>query len=58
MLRTHFMQQWLTLSDPAMEEAFFDTPLYREFAQLDEFTSPVQRGMSLNGARISTQKWA
>ena len=37
MLRTHFMQQWFTLSDPGMEEAFFDTPLYREFAQLDEF---------------------
>ena len=37
MLRTHFMQQWLTLSDPGMEEAFFDTPLYREFAQLEEF---------------------
>ena len=36
MLRTHFMQQWFTLSDPAMEEAFFDTPLYREFAQLEE----------------------
>jgi IS5 family transposase len=30
------MQQWFTLSDPAMEEAFFDTPLYREFAQLEE----------------------
>ena len=37
MLRTHFIQQWFTLSDPAMEEAFFDTPLYREFAQLQEF---------------------
>ena len=35
MLRIHFMQQWFSLSDPAMEEAFFDTPLYREFAQLD-----------------------
>ena len=35
MLRVHFMQQWFTLSDPAMEEAFFDTPLYREFAKLD-----------------------
>ena len=34
MLRVHFMQQWFTLSDPGMEEAFFDTPLYREFAQL------------------------
>ncbi len=38
MLRIHFMQQWFTLSDRAMEEAFFDTPLYREFAQLDEFS--------------------
>lgn len=27
MLRDHFMQHWLTLSDPAMQEAFFDTPL-------------------------------
>ena len=35
MLRIHFLQQWFTLSDPAMEEAFFDTPLYREFAQLE-----------------------
>ena len=38
MLRTHFLQLWFTLSDPAMEEAFFDVPLYREFAQLPEFT--------------------
>ena len=37
MLRIHFMQQWFSLSDPAMEEAFFDTPLYREFARLEEF---------------------
>ena len=37
MLRAHFMQQWFTLSDPGMGEAFFDTPLYREFAQLEEF---------------------
>ena len=29
------MQQWFTLSDPAMEEVFFDVPLYREFAKLD-----------------------
>ena len=38
MLRVHFMQQWFSLSDPAMEEAFFDTPLYREFAQLQELS--------------------
>ena len=35
-LRTHLMQLWFTLSDPAMEEAFFDTPIYREFVQLEE----------------------
>ena len=38
MVRIHFMQQWFSLSDPAMEEAFFDTPMLREFAQLGEFT--------------------
>ena len=38
MLRVYFMQQWFTLSDPAMEEAFFDTPLYREFAQLPQLS--------------------
>ena len=37
MLRTHFLQQWFTLSDPGMEEAFFDTPLYREFVRFEEF---------------------
>jgi IS5 family transposase len=40
MLRVHFMQQWFSLSDPAMEDAFFDTPLYREFAQLDASVKP------------------
>ena len=35
MLRIHFMQQWFTLSDPAMEEALHDVPLFREFAGLN-----------------------
>jgi len=35
MPRIHFMQQWFTLSDPAMEEALHDVPLFREFAGLD-----------------------
>ena len=38
MLRVHFLQLWFTLSDPAMEEAFFDTSLYREFAELQELS--------------------
>jgi Transposase domain (DUF772) len=32
MLRVHYLQQWFGLSDPAMEEALHDVPLYREFA--------------------------
>jgi IS5 family transposase len=34
MLRIHYLQQWFGLSDPAMEEALHDVPLYREFAKL------------------------
>lgn len=34
MLRIHFLQQWFGLSDLAMEEALFDTPLYRDFVGL------------------------
>ena len=39
MLRIHFMQQWFTLSDPAMEEALHDVPLFREFSGLDKWTT-------------------
>ena len=35
MLRIHYLQQWFGLSDPAMEEALHDMPVYREFAKLD-----------------------
>jgi len=35
MLRIHFLQQWFGLSDPAMEEALHDVPLYREFAGIE-----------------------
>ena len=34
MLRIHFMQQWFTLSDSAMEEALHDIALFREFVGL------------------------
>ena len=35
MLRIDFLQQWFGLSDPAMEKALHDTPLYCEFARRD-----------------------
>lgn len=34
MLRIHFMQQWFNLSDPAMEEALYDSTSIRHFAKL------------------------
>ena len=34
MLRIHFLQQWFNLSDPAMEDALHDVPLFRDFAGL------------------------
>jgi len=39
MLRIHYLQQWFGLSDPAMEEALHDVPLYREFAKLEGATA-------------------
>ncbi|WP_046116153.1 IS5 family transposase [Aquincola tertiaricarbonis] len=36
MLRVHYLQQWFALSDPAMEEALHDMPVFREFARLGE----------------------
>ncbi len=33
--RHHFLQQWHSLSDPAVEDALCGTPMFREFAGLD-----------------------
>jgi IS5 family transposase len=41
MLRIYFLQQWFTLSDPAVEEALYDSPLMRHFAQIDLGNEPV-----------------
>lgn len=37
MLRIHFTQQWFGFGDQAIEEALYDTQLFREFAGLDAF---------------------
>ena len=37
MLRIHVMQQWFSLSDPGMEEAFFDVQVCREFTRLEDY---------------------
>ena len=36
MLRIYDLQQWFCLSDPAMEEALHDTPLFCDFAKIDQ----------------------
>jgi len=41
MLRIYFLQQWFNLSDPAVEEALYDSPLMRRFAQIDLGNEPV-----------------
>jgi IS5 family transposase len=43
MQRIHFMQQWFILSDPAMEEASHDVPLFWEFAGLNWDTADCPR---------------
>lgn len=35
MLRIHFLQQWYALSDPAMEEALYDSVAMRRFVGID-----------------------
>jgi IS5 family transposase len=35
MLRIYFMQQWFNLSDPAMEDALYDSEAMRRFAGID-----------------------
>jgi len=41
MLRVYFLQQWFNLSDPAVEEALYDSPLMREFVGIDLGHEPV-----------------
>lgn len=37
------MQQWFALSDPAMEEALHDMPVFREFAGLEGWDEQIGR---------------
>lgn len=41
MLKVHFMQQWFKLSDPAMEDALYDTEPLRRFVGIDLASDPV-----------------
>ncbi len=41
MLRIYFLQQWFNLSDPAVEEALYDSALMRQFVGIDLGREPV-----------------
>src|SRR5215468_2402786 len=41
MLRIYFVQQWFNLSDPAVEEALYDSAAMRRFAGIDLGREPV-----------------
>jgi transposase, IS5 family len=41
MLRIHFLQHWFNLSDPAAEEALYDSPAMRAFAGIDLGREPA-----------------
>ena len=41
MLRTYFMQQWFDLSDPGVEEAFYESATLRRFAGVNLGVAPT-----------------
>jgi transposase, IS5 family len=41
MLRVYFLQHWFNLSDPAAEEALYDSPALRRFAGIDLGRAPA-----------------
>jgi IS5 family transposase len=41
MLRIYFLQQWFNLSDPAVEEALYDSGVMRQFVGIDLGREPV-----------------
>ena len=41
MLRVYFLQQWFALSDPAAEDALYESPILRRFAGIDLGSAPA-----------------
>ncbi len=52
MLRIHFLQQWYALSDLAMEEALYNTPAMRRFAQIGGLADVPDETKILNFRRL------
>jgi hypothetical protein len=62
MLRIYFLQQWFNLSDPAVEEALYDSATLRQFVGIDLGSEPVPdesgspRFDNLFGNRLSANR--
>lgn len=52
MLRIHFLQQWYALSDPAAEEALYDTVSMRRFAKIGGLDEVPDETTILNFRRL------
>ncbi len=58
MLRTYFLQQWFGLSDPGMEEAFYESPVLRHLLEqhdlCGQMLDTVNLYLATKGIRITT----
>jgi IS5 family transposase len=53
MVRIHFLQFWNNYSDPAMEEALYDMPVYRWFVGLDFSFATLRGGTAIDATLIA-----
>ena len=60
MLRMYFLQQWFNLSDPAVEEALYDSPVMRQFVGVDLGQEPApgrNHGVQVSAFARRTWTW-
>ncbi len=57
MLRVHLLQNWFGYSDPAMEEALYETTILRQFAGLNWSASPTKPPFSTSAACWRNTSW-
>ena len=56
MLRIHLLQQWYSLSDPAMEEALIEVPTMRRFAGIDLISDRIPDATTILSFRHLLEK--
>ena len=58
MLRVHFMQRWFTLTDPVMEEAFFDTRCTGSLPNLKRLAAcPMSAPSCISVTALKSTNW-